>query len=289
MPPDLETQRTIDRAISIEGVAVHSGSRVRLELEPAEPNSGIVFRRIDLEGAPEIPVGLESLPDRAPRRMTVLEQGGGGKSPASVGMTEHLLASCLGLGISNLRIAVSGPECPILDGSALPYVEALKQAGIREQTGPLRTFRLRRPVCFKNGQVDIVAIPAEKPRFTFFAEFAHAGIPDQQATFDLCRGDFAVEIAPARTFCFYEEVKELLASGLGQGGSNDSVIVLRDGGPMTGDYRLQNELARHKLLDLMGDVAILGAPVRALISARRSGHATHQEFVRLLRKELIDG
>lgn len=289
MPLHFEKQCTIDRAISIEGIAVHSGAQVRLELEPAEPNSGIVFRRIDLEGAPEIPVGLGSLPDRTPRRMTVLQQEGAGDSPASVGMTEHLLASCLGLGISNLRIAVSGPECPILDGSALRYVEALEQAGIREQTEPLRTFGLRRPVCFKNDQVDIVAIPAEKPRFTFFAEFAHAGIPDQQVTFDLCRGDFAREIAPARTFCFYEEVKELLASGLGQGGSNDSVIVLRDGGPMTGDYRLQNELVRHKLLDLMGDVAIVGAPVRAMISARRSGHATHQEFVKLLREELTDG
>lgn len=277
-------QRTIARPVDAEGVAVHSGRIVSLGLRPAPPDSGIVFVRSDLPGRPEIRARLENVNMERLSRMTLLEEG-----EASVGMIEHLLAALMGLGVTNLRAEIGGPECPIFDGSARDYVEFLHRAGLKDQEPPAPAFRLARPVALITDRVEIVALPAERMRLTFFAEFQHHGLPDQQATFELGRDDFVRDLAPARTFCFYEEIGELRERGLIQGGSPDCAIVLREGKPIQGGFRMQNELARHKLLDLMGDLAVLGAPVKALISARASGHALHHQFVRKLKEELLDG
>lgn len=250
--------------------------------------------RSDLPGAPEITVSPDRVKAEMLTRMTVLAAPEG---PAMVCMTEHLLACCAGLGITNLRAILDGPECPIFDGSGEHYARMISEAGIVEQSAPVRPLRLRKPVALLKDKAEVVAIPAERTRYTFFAEFRHAGMPDEQVTFEPGRDDFASEIAPARTFCFWKDVEMLRASGLIKGGSLDNAIVIKDGRPIQmrgeeiveGTYRLQNELARHKLLDLMGDLAVLGAPVLALISARASGHAIHHEFVQLLRKELVDG
>lgn len=280
-------QRTIARAAEAEGIGVHGGHPVRLRLEPAPPDSAIVFVRADLPGAPELRVAPETVAPDSLNRMTVLRNS---QAPeASVGMTEHLLSACYGNGVTNLRIAIDAPECPIFDGSAMKYVQLLHQCGIEKQPRPARQFRLRKPVVLATDRAEIVALPAERTRLTFFAEFRHAGMSDEQVTFEPGADDYNALVAPARTFCFEHEVEKLREAGLIKGGSLDCAIVLKDGKPIQGEYRLQNELARHKLLDLMGDLAVLGGPVLALISARASGHALHYEFVRMLEKELIDG
>jgi UDP-3-O-[3-hydroxymyristoyl] N-acetylglucosamine deacetylase len=282
-------QQTISRPVEIEGVGVHGGRRTRLRLEPAPEHHGIVFVRDDLQDAPEIPVRPESVKTAGVQRMTVLHRPDlAGASPI-VGMTEHLLAACMARGITNLRARLDAPECPILDGSALEYWRLLERAGTATQAAPARRLRLRRPVCLLRPDADIVALPADHMRLTFFGEFHQRGVPDERATFVLGRDDFEREIAPARTFTFYEDIRPLLEANLIQGGSLDCAIVLKDGGPMTGDYRLDNELARHKLLDLLGDLGVLGAPILASISARKTGHALHHAFIEKLREELLDG
>lgn len=284
------TQRTIRRSVEIEGAGVHGGQSVRLRLEPAPADSGILFHRIDLPGSAPIPARLESVRTGGVQRMSVLQGAStnGAQAPV-VGMVEHLLAACAGLGVTNLNVSLDSAECPILDGSACEYARLLHDAGLEDQAVPARVYRLSRPVCLLKEGAEIIAIPALRPRYTFFGEFRHAGIADQQVTFDPQSDDFMKEIAPARTFCFWEEVKGLFDSGLIRGGSLENAIVLRDGRPMNGEYRMENELARHKLLDLMGDLAVLGRPLCAMVSARRTGHALHHEFNRLLAPELIDG
>lgn len=220
--------------------------------------------------------------------MTLLE-GEGEAKRATVGMTEHLLAACMAAGVTNLKVCLDAPECPILDGSALEYWRLIQAAGIENQSAEARVLRLRRPVALTTPDADLVAIPADRMRLTFFAEFHERGMPDEQVTFDLDQDDFENEIAPARTFAFYEEIQPLLEANLIQGGSLDCAVVVRDGSPMNTTYRLKNELARHKLLDLLGDLAVLGAPVLASISARRTGHRYHHEFITLLKEELTDG
>ncbi|MCH8333041.1 UDP-3-O-[3-hydroxymyristoyl] N-acetylglucosamine deacetylase [Candidatus Sumerlaeota bacterium] len=281
-------QQTVERPAEAEGVGVHTGRRSTLRIEPAGPDAGIVFVRSDLSGEPTIAVHPRSVNRAALQRMTVLQSPSGSEGEATVAMPEHLLATCSGLRISNLRVVLNGPECPIFDGSAEPYVRLIHEAGIRPQAPPARAWRLKRTVALLRDGAELIAVPADRMRLTFFAEFRHAGLPDQQVTFEPGRDDFASQIAPARTFCFWEEIEALRKDNLIQGGSLDCAIVLRDGKPVQGDFRFDNELARHKLLDLMGDLAVLGGPVLALISARSSGHALHHEFIGMLEKELTD-
>ncbi len=235
-------------------------------------------------------------------RMTVLENAERKRShpqeqPATVGMIEHLLSTCAGLGVSNLRVELNGLECPIFDGSARRYVELIQEAGIASQDAPFRCRRLKKPVGLIRDKAELIALPAERTRYTFFAEFRHAGFPDEAATFELFAEDYSAQIAPARTFCFWQDIEMLLKAGLIKGGSTDNAIVLKDGKPVKVgadnapvvdekfQYHLPSELARHKLLDLIGDLAVLGGPVLALISVRASGHALNQEFARMLVKE----
>lgn len=287
-PGAVRPQRTLARAAEIEGVGVHGGRKVHLRLEPAAAGSGIRFIRTDMNGAPPVAVSPDNVKKSGVQRMTVLQAPPGDRNSPAVGMTEHLLAACMARGLTNLIVKLDAPECPILDGSALPYWKLLEQAGLEDQDQRLRPYRLRRPVCLIRPDADIVALPADRMRLTFFGEFQQRGLPDEQVTFDLDQDDFGSEIAPARTFTFYEDIRPLLEANLIQGGSLDCAIVLRDGSPMTGSYRLKNELARHKLLDLLGDLGVLGRPVMASISARKTGHAVHHEFIDLLKKELTD-
>ncbi len=287
--PYSRAQKTITKSVEIEGVGVHGGRQVRLRLEPAEADSGIRFFRIDLPGTPVIPVSPASVKRSGVQRMTVLQAPGAEGSVATVGMTEHLLAACSAAGLTNLNVIINAAECPILDGSALEYWRLIETAGLLDQGKPARVLRLRKPVCLITPDADIIALPAGRMRLTFFGEFRNRGFADEQATFDLSHGDFSRDIAPARTFAFYEEIESMLNDDLIQGGSLDCAIVIRDGQPMNTAYRLKNELARHKLLDLMGDLGVLGAPVLASISARKSGHALHHDFIELLKEELTDG
>lgn len=262
---------------------LHQGNPVKVRLEPAGAHAGIRFVRTDLEDHPEIIASLETLDGQAAQRRTSLA----GASGVRVEMIEHMMAACLGLGLDNVRILIDGPELPIMDGSVQPYVELIDRAGLKTLDAPRQCYQLNQPVVFANDYAEIIALPAKRMHLTFFAMLREHGMENQAAEIDLVPEAFR-SIAPARTFVFYEDVEKLRSAGLIKGGSLDCALVLRDGELLEGqgDYRLPNELACHKLLDLIGDLAILGRPIAAHISARGSGHALHQAFARQLVKEL---
>lgn len=275
-------QTTIERSVATEGIGLHSGQVTRVELEPAEANEGIVFIRTDLPGAPCILAKPESVNNEMLSRRTELLDASG----ASVIMIEHMLAACLALGVDNVRVNMNGPEMPIFDGSALPYAKLLNEAGLQKLDPPRQPWRLKRTVTFISAAAEIVAVPAESMTIAFFADLGHANMFDQAAEFQVGPGDFTADLAPARTWVFYDDVAKLQDAGLIRGGSLDCAIVIRDGKPMNTHYRLDQELARHKLLDFLGDLAILGRPIHALLTARGTGHRLHHQFIDMLRKEL---
>ena len=279
-----EFQTTVTRIAAAEGIGLHTGAKVRFSLHPAGADEGIVFVRADLPERPRILAVPEAIDRQALRRRTELR----GETGASVAMIEHLLSACLGMGLDNVRVEVEGAELPIFDGSVQPYVELMHQAGLTRLEAPRRFWRLNRPVSLIKETSEIFALPAAQMELAFFAELRHAGIANQSVAIALNPKEFESQLAPARTFCFYGDVELLRAAGLIRGGSLDCAIVLRDGKPMDGDYRLPNELACHKLIDLIGDLAILGRKVGAIITARGTGHALHHEFIDLLRKELSE-
>ncbi len=284
MSGDRPLQTTVRQPVEAAGIALHAGARVRIGLGPAGPDEGIVFERRDLPGSPRVAARPDSVNGEALERRTELVGPGG----ATVATPEHLLAACLGLGLDNARVTLDGPELPIFDGSALPYTELIDQAGLEVLEVGRKVWRLKGPVTLARGDAEIVALPAERMQLAFFASLRHAGLENQAAVIDLAPEAFRRDVAPARTFCFYEEVEALRAAGLIRGGSLDCALVIRDGKPYEAEYRLPNELAAHKLLDLIGDFAILGRPVAALVTARGSGHALHHAFIRQLERELIE-
>ena len=300
-------QTTVARPIEADGIGLHEGRRARVRLKPAPADSGGVFCRVDLPGAPSF-CAREAKPDpTAAQRRTELV---GPDGQARVVTPEHLLAACMGLGLDNVLVELdvgvqAGYGGFVLErtsghrtgrdglGEAADVLRgrAAAPAGIVPlKNAPRRPWRLRRPVVLAEDAREIVAIPAQSMQLAFFATLAHAGIPDQVAQIELSPGASAFRaIAPARTFVFYEELEKLRQAGLIRGGSLDCAIVLRDGRPFSaqsGDYRLPNELACHKLLDLLGDLALLGRPIGALVTARGSGHSMHQAFLKLLAKEI---
>lgn len=283
----LPKQHTLLQPAEAGGVGLHTGAKVTVRLMPAEADDGLTFVRTDLKDRPEIKVSPDTVDHTVLRRRTGLINADG----VTLATTEHLLASCLAMGIDNARIEVSGPELPIFDGSALPFVRLIEQAGRLEQEAPRRCWQLPRPVSLIREYAEIIAIPAERMELGFFALLERAGLANQACDFSVDDDhghEYSQRIAPSRTFVFYEDVERLQAAGLIRGGSLDCAIVLRDGRPMNSGYRIENELAAHKLLDLLGDLAVLGRPVHALITARGAGHALNHEFIQLLRKELTE-
>ena len=206
----------------------------------------------------------------------------------TVATPEHLLAAAFGLGLDNARVELNGPELPIFDGSVLPFVQLIKEAGLVALDAPRRRWRLRRPVSLIRDHASIFALPASQMELAFFAELRHGGMSNQSVDVTLTSEEFEQKLAPSRTFCFFEEVERLRDAGLIRGGSMECAIIIKDGKPLDGEYRLPNELACHKLIDLIGDLAILGRPLAAYISAHGTGHAIHHAFIERLRKELIE-
>lgn len=279
-------QTTIEHSVATEGIGLHTGQVTRVELDRADSNEGIVFIRTDLPGNPRILARPESVNAEMLARRTEL-MGAGDSKGASVIMVEHMLAACLGMGLDNVRVKMNGPEMPIFDGSALPYAKLIEKAGRHKLDAARHPWRLKRIVTFISDRAEIVAVPAESMTIAFFADLAHAHIADQAAEFQVGPGDFTADLAPARTWVFYDDVAALQEAGLIRGGSPDCAIVIRDGRPMNTHYRLDQELARHKLLDFLGDLAILGRPINALLTARGTGHRLHHQFIEMLGKELL--
>jgi UDP-3-O-[3-hydroxymyristoyl] N-acetylglucosamine deacetylase len=267
------TQRTISEKATCTGVGLHSGAETHLALYPARPGTGIVFARTDLPEAPEIPARRSAL--ASTRLSTTL-----GRGSASVGTVEHLLAAVMALGVDNLRVEVDGPEIPVMDGSAAPFVALLEQAGVFDQRVARRVIRLRKPISVRDGDRVIRVSPAPRLALSYFVEYPHPAIGKQQIALELDAGSFQRELARARTFGFLHEVEALWRGGLARGGNLDNTVVLDERGVVNpSGLRFPDEFVRHKALDLIGDLALLGMPLLARVEVERGGHALHQQLV----------
>lgn len=267
-------QRTLRGPIGFSGVGLHSGETVSARLLPAAQGTGIEFVRRDLPDAPSVPAHISC---HAPKdRRTRLLRGG-----VEVETVEHFLAACTGLGIDNMTVELSGAEFPGLDGSAMPYVELFKQAGTVEQKEAVKVFRLKEPIYVREGDATLVALPSDKEGLLlhYVASFDEPGVESGSFQLEVNPETFEREIAPARTFCMASEVEMLQAAGLGKGATRENTLVLGDSGVK---FRMPSEPVRHKLLDLIGDLGLLGAELHAHVIATRSGHRTNAQLVRRL-------
>jgi UDP-3-O-[3-hydroxymyristoyl] N-acetylglucosamine deacetylase/3-hydroxyacyl-[acyl-carrier-protein] dehydratase len=304
----MEKQRTIAKPISITGVGLHTGNISTITFNPAPENTHYVFVRTDLPERVEIPATVDYVVDIS--RGTTL-----GVDGVVVHTVEHVLAALAGLRIDNCIIELSNNEPPVFDGSAKPYVDVLLEAGIVEQEAKREYFELQEQVLYKNEEkyIDLVALPLNDYRLTVMVDYFNPALGSQHTgLFNLDR-EFIEEFSSARTFCFFTEVEQLLEQGLIKGGSLERAVVIIDkdvqqheleelkrafrleetpkidnSGILNGTkLRFQNEPARHKLLDLIGDLALVGVPLKAQILAARPGHQNNVEFAKLIRKQYL--
>ena len=275
-------QRTLKTLTKAVGVGLHSGQRVELTLRPAAPDTGIVFRRIDLPEPVDIRVNAEAVTDT--RLASTISVG-----QAKVLTVEHLMSACAGLGIDNLYVDITAEEVPILDGSASSFVFLLQSAGVVEQSVPKRFVRVLKPVEVSEGEGENIKwarlTPYHGYKLSFEIDFRHPAVDStgQQVVFDMSEGVYARDIARARTFGFAKDVEMLRANGLALGGGLDNAIVMDDYKVLNSDgLRYDDEFVKHKILDAMGDLYILGKPLLAAYSAFRSGHALNNRLLREL-------
>jgi len=266
-----DPQHTLSRSVEERGSGLHSGVPVRARLSPAPAGSGIRFVRTDLPGGPEVRVGPSALLDGL--RCTTLETAG-----IRVRTSEHLLAALLGLGVDNVRIELDAEELPILDGSALGWASCIQAAGLAAQDAPRQVLQLTTPVVWAEGATTLMALPHAELRLTVASLTDHPVAGRQLVDVRVTPESFLEELAPARTFCFEEEVEKLFAAGLARGGSLDNALVVKRDG-YSSPLRVEQELAAHKALDLLGDLATLGVPLQAHVVAVMPGHAANQQLV----------
>lgn len=269
-------QRTIAAPVRLSGIGLHSGKLVQLVFSPAPSDTGIVFYRSDLADAQPIASNYRAIKDTTLSSNLVNEAG------QRVGTVEHLMSAIAALGIDNLRIDISAPETPIMDGSALPFIEALQSAGISEQPGIKRFVKILRPVEVKQGDKWAKLEPAKGFSIDFKIDFDHPAIPSQhqQVTLDFGKRNFIEQIARARTFGFLKDIEYLKTQNLGLGGSMDNAIVLDDKTVLNPDgLRFADEFTRHKILDAVGDLYLAGHQIIGAFSAFKSGHALNNQLL----------
>jgi UDP-3-O-[3-hydroxymyristoyl] N-acetylglucosamine deacetylase len=275
-------QRTLKTLTKAVGVGLHSGQRVELTLRPAQPDTGIVFRRTDLPLPVDIPVSAQAVTDT--RMASTISNGG-----AKVHTVEHLMSACAGLGVDNLYVDITAEEVPILDGSSASFVFLLQSAGIEQQNAPRRFIRVLRPVEVREGQGEDLKWARLDPyhgfKLGFEIEFNHRVVNStgQRYEFDLSSGQYSRDIARARTFGFTKDLEMMRARGLAMGGGMDNAIVVDDYRVLNADgLRYDDEFVKHKILDAMGDLYLVGKPLLAAYSAFRSGHALNNKLIRAL-------
>lgn len=272
----MRQQHTLARAGRRDGVGLHTGAMVGVELRPAAPGSGLCVVRDDVPGA--VPVRADVRAVRATRLGTVL--GGAGWQVSTV---EHLLAALLAEGVDNAEIGVTGPEVPVLDGSSMGWIELIRAIGLVAQEAPRRQLVLREVVEVQDGPRRARLSPAEALELCAWVRFEHPDIGEQSLTLTLENGTFSHELAWARTFGFLHEVEAMHAAGLGRGGSLDNAVVYGPDGVLNPEgTRAPDEVVRHKLLDMVGDLALVGLPVRARYEAWMPGHALTTALVAAL-------
>jgi len=302
----LEKQRTIQQSVTLSGVGLHSGNKSNMIFKPAPENYGIKFKRIDLDNSPEIPADIDHVIDIS-RGTTIAKDG------AEVMTVEHVLASIMGCEIDNLIVELDTNETPIMDGSAKDYVATLLNAGIVEQDEKRDYLVIEDTVHYHNDEdnIDIVALPLKDEfRISLMIDYHNPALGVQHTGLFNLHEEFSKEFAPARTFCFLEEIESLKSKDLIKGGDIDNAIVIVDRDFAKDEFdkfkkkigiedsvilgssgilndkklRFKNEPARHKVIDLMGDLALIGAPLKGQILAARPGHKANVEFTKMLRK-----
>lgn len=269
-------QRTLKSVIRATGVGLHTGEKVVMSLRPAQPNAGIVFRRVDTPQPVEIRADAFKVGDT--RLCSTLEEGG-----VKVATVEHLMSAFAGLGIDNAYVDLSGPEVPIMDGSAAPFVFLIQSAGIEEQPVAKRFLRIRKPLQVDDGDKWARFDPCEGFRLSFSIVFDHPVLEKsaQSAVVDFAETSYVKEVARARTFGFMQDVEALRSNGLALGGSLDNAIVMDEYRVLNTDgLRYSDEFVRHKVLDAIGDLYLMGHPVIGAFSAHKSGHALNNRLVR---------
>ncbi len=276
----IRQQRTIANEFVIEGLGLHTGNTVKMRVKPAPAGTGIKFIRVDLNPAVEIPANVASIPkETSTYRNTTISNG-----PAEIHTVEHVLATCYGLGIDNLIIEIDANEPPEpASGTYAAYVRAFEDAGSVNQGAPADLFTIDRAVTLKENGIEINAVPADDFRVSFTIQYDNPQIGTQYASFTVSPEIFEKEIAPARTFVMFDDVEKLRKLGLIKGGNlGNAIVFTRDGVMNEESLRFPDECVRHKILDLIGDLSLLGAPIKGHVHAVRSGHAANVRFVRKL-------
>lgn len=276
-------QRTLSKSFTQQGIGLHSGATAQVCVKPAAAGTGRVFQRMDLPGQPCIPATLASV--NPTQLSTELVDG-----DAAVRTVEHLLAALAGMGVDDALIEIDGPEVPLLDGSAGEWVAAIAATGITSSLGVSgsgqSSLELSAPFTLQLGDAFVTALPSDSLRFSYGIDFPQAAIGNQWYSLELTPDSFAQEIAPARTFGFAAQIDQLKSMGLIQGGSLENALVCDGDSWINPPLRFANEPARHKLLDLVGDLSLLGHLPRAHFLAYKASHTLHTQFARQLQAQL---
>lgn len=268
----LDQQHTLASAVEASGIGLHSAAPVRIRLLPAPANSGIVFRRTDLDNF-EVPALWKHIA-RVSYATSLMRRG------VLISTTEHILAALVGMGVDNAIIEINSLELPILDGSGTPFVELLQKAGLRRQRAHRSYLKLLRPLEVADGNKRIAIFPDDRFRITSRIDFPHPLVGRQTLEIELTPETFARAIAPARTFGFLEKISEMQSMGLVRGGSLANALVFTKDSVMNSEgLRFPDECCRHKILDMIGDLALIGHPLLAHVVAERAGHAMHTALV----------
>jgi len=270
-------QTTLKNRVSCRGIGLHSGNAVTMALLPALAGTGIVFRRVDLPGRPEIPALFDRVEDT--RLCTQIGDGDG----VRVGTVEHLMAALSGLGVDNAVVLLDGPEVPVMDGSSAPFVQLIDKVGVIELSAPRRYLRVLEPIEVVDGPRSVSLAPAETFAVGFEIDFESAAVARQEGEYAIGPASFRRDLARARTFGFAEQVEQLRSLGLIRGGSLENAVVISGDKVLNeGGLRYDDEFVRHKALDAVGDLALAGAPILGRFLGRKSGHDLNNRLLRTL-------
>ncbi|MFB3918772.1 bifunctional UDP-3-O-[3-hydroxymyristoyl] N-acetylglucosamine deacetylase/(3R)-hydroxymyristoyl-[acyl-carrier-protein] dehydratase [Candidatus Velamenicoccus archaeovorus] len=275
-------QKTIKEEILLRGKGIHTGEDVELRMRPLGPDMGVIFQRVDLPEKPMARADIQAaLAAKKQSRRTAI-----GCAGAEIQTIEHLMAVFSCLGIDNVLVEINGPEVPGMDGSALKFVEAVKKAGVTEQGAPRRTFKVTAPL-FVEGETSAIAVfPSSDFRISYTLSYSHPVLGDRFLDLKIDAGVFEKEIAPARTFCLQEEAQELMKSGMGKGANYENTLVVSKNGVIKNTLRFGDEFIRHKMLDLIGDLALLGMPMKGHVIAIKSGHTMNLRLAQKMKDQL---
>jgi UDP-3-O-[3-hydroxymyristoyl] N-acetylglucosamine deacetylase len=276
----MDAQRTLRRQVSCVGIGLHSGNKVNLTLKPAPADSGIRFRRTDVggPGGHEVPATVQHLAG-------IQLATGLSRNEVSVETVEHLLAALTSCGVDNVLVELNSPEVPIMDGSAAPFIYLIQEAGLKTLPARRKYLKIVRPIAISRGDKRIALYPSDHFKVTYSISYDHPMLRHQSRTLRITEDTFVEELAPARTFTFLKDVEMMRQNGLALGGSLENAIVLGETGILNNALRFEDEFVRHKILDAIGDLALVGYPVIGHLVAHRAGHALHTEFAAKILEE----